>query len=195
MTKEGARQEVAKLIARYQSLDERSIRTYSEADTRRTFIEPLFGALGWDVYSREEVAEEVKAAGGLADYVFKLHDVSQFYLEAKALRAELTKPEYVKQAINYAYHKGATWAVLTDFEGLKVFNAEWREPVVSRSLFFELKYDEYLSRFDWLWLLSRPACKLSKYPSSYNKQHPRNLAESSLLRSSAYQLTMPIGAQ
>ncbi|MEA3223243.1 MAG: N-6 DNA methylase, partial [Thermodesulfobacteriota bacterium] len=149
MTKEEARQEIAKLVARYQSLDERSIRTYSEADTRRTFIEPLFGALGWDVYSREEVAEEVKAAGGLADYVFKLHGVSQFYLEAKALRAELTKPEYVKQAITYAYNKGITWAVLTDFEGLQVYNAQ-----TSRS-FINLSCDNYLRDFDDLWLLSR----------------------------------------
>lgn len=149
MTKEEARQEVAELVARYQSLDERSIRRYSEADTRRTFIEPLFGALGWDVYSREEVAEEVKAAGGLADYVFKLHDVSQFYLEAKALRAELTKPEYVKQAITYAYNKGITWAVLTDFEGLQVYNAQ------TGRLFINLSYDNYLRDFDDLWLLSR----------------------------------------
>ena len=149
MTKEEARQEVAELVARYQSLDERSIRTYSEADTRRTFIEPLFGALGWDVYIREEVAEEVKAAGGLADYVFKLHDVSQFYLEAKALRAELTKPEYVKQAITYAYNKGITWAVLTDFEGLQVYNAQ------TGRLFINLSYDSYSKDFDDLWLLSR----------------------------------------
>ena len=60
------------------------------------FILPLSQALGWDVYSREEVAEEVKAGTGRVDYVFKLHGVSQFYLEAKALRVELIKPEYVK---------------------------------------------------------------------------------------------------
>ena len=73
MTKEKARQEVARLVAEYQKLTPKDIRNYSEADTRRAFIEPLFSALGWNVYSREEVAEEIKAAGGLADYVFKLH--------------------------------------------------------------------------------------------------------------------------
>ncbi|MEA3223514.1 MAG: N-6 DNA methylase, partial [Thermodesulfobacteriota bacterium] len=159
MTKEEARQEVAELVARYQSLDERSIRTYSEADTRRTFIEPLFEALGWDVSGREEVTEEESVSRKRVDYAFRLQGIPKFFLEAKSLKADLENPEYAKQAINYAYHKGATWAVLTDFEGLKVFNAEWREPVVSRSLFFELKYDEYLNRLDWLWLLSRPACE------------------------------------
>ncbi|MCL0057704.1 hypothetical protein M1N05_01355 [Dehalococcoidales bacterium] len=76
ITQEEARQQIAELVAKYQSLDERAIRRYTEPDTRRTFIEPLFSALGWDVYSREEVAEEVKAATKRVDYVFRLHGVS-----------------------------------------------------------------------------------------------------------------------
>jgi len=55
--------EIARLVDRYQSLTSRDIKGYSEADTRRIFIVPLFHALGCDVYSRDEVAEEVKAAG------------------------------------------------------------------------------------------------------------------------------------
>ena len=147
--KDKARQEVAKLVDKYKRLAPTSIKKYTEADTRREFIEPLFGALGWDVYSREEVAEEVKAAAGRVDYVFKLRGVSQFYLEAKALRAELTKPEYIKQAISYAYNKGIIWAVLTDFEGLQVYNAQ------TGRLFINLSCDNYLADFDDLWLLSR----------------------------------------
>ena len=54
MTKEEARQEIAKLVTKYQSLNEKTIRSFSEADTRRVFIMPLFQALGWDVYSRKE---------------------------------------------------------------------------------------------------------------------------------------------
>jgi len=149
ITREEDRQEIAKLVAKYQKLTPAAIKKYTEADTRRVFIMPLFQALGWDVYSREEVAEEVKAVSGRVDYVFKLRGVSQFYLEAKALRAELTKPEYIKQAITYAYNKGITWAVLTDFEGLQVYNAQ------TGRLFINLAYDNYLKNFDDLWLLSR----------------------------------------
>jgi len=58
ITREEARQETAKLVAKYQSLTATAIKKYTEADTRRIFIMPLFQALGWDVYSREEVAEE-----------------------------------------------------------------------------------------------------------------------------------------
>jgi len=170
ITREEARQEVAKLVAKYQSLTATAIKKYTEADTRRVFIMPLFQALGWDVYSREEVAEEVKAASGRVDYVFKLRGVSQFYLEAKALRAELTKPEYVKQAITYAYNKGITWAVLTDFEGLQIYNAQ-----IGR-LFINLSHDNYLKDFDDLWLLSKESLEsnaLNEKAEKYGALPPR----------------------
>ena len=170
VTKEEARQEVAKLIDYYQALGEGKIRTFTEADTRRVFVLPLFHALGWDVYSREEVAEEVKAASGRVDYVFRLHGVAQFYLEAKALRADLTKPEYVRQAITYAYNKGITWAVLSDFEGLQVYNAQ-----TGRS-FITLFYDNYLRDFDDLWLLSKESLEnnaLNERAEKYGALPPR----------------------
>lgn len=170
ITKQEARQEAGKLVAKYQGLTSTAIKKYTEADTRRIFILPLFYALGWDVFSRDEVAEEVKAATGRVDYVFKLHGVSQFYLEAKALRAELTKPEYVKQAITYAYNKGITWAVLTDFEGLLVYNAQ------TGRLFINLSWDSYLKDFDDLWLLSRESLEnnaLNEKAEKYGALPPR----------------------
>jgi type I restriction-modification system DNA methylase subunit len=170
MSKEEARQELAKLVDKYQSLTPSAIRKYTEADTRRVFILPLFHALGWDVYSREEVAEEVRASVGRVDYVFKLRGVSQFYLEAKALRADLTKPEYIKQAITYAYNRGITWAMLTDFERLQVYNAQTGRRCLN------LSYDNYLKDFDDLWLLSRESLEsdaLSKWAEKYGALLPR----------------------
>lgn len=169
-SKQVSSQEVANLVTQYKSMDERTIRTFTEADTRRVFIMPLFHALGWDVYSREEVAEEVKAAMGRVDYVFRLHGVSQFYLEAKKLRADLTRPEYVKQAISYAYNKGITWAVLSDFEGLQVYNAQ------TGRLFINISYDNYLRDFNDLWLLSKEAFQsnaLNEKAEKYGALPPR----------------------
>ena len=168
--KEETRQELAKLVDKYRSLTPPAIRKYTEADTRRIFVMPLFHALGWDVYGREEVAEEVKAATGRVDYVFKLRGVSQFYLEAKALRVDLTKPEYIKQAITYAYNRGITWAILTDFERLQVYNAQ-----IGR-LFINLSYDTYLREFDDLWLLSRESLEnnlLNERAERYGALPPR----------------------
>ena len=80
---------------------------------------PLFQYLGWDIFNIDEVAPEEKASKGRVDYAFKLHGISQFYLEAKPLKADLNKPEYKEQVVTYAYNKGVTWAVLTDFEGMQ----------------------------------------------------------------------------
>jgi len=169
-SKEKARQEIAKLVEKYQSLSQTAIKGYTEAQTRRVFIEPLFSALGWDIYGGEEVVEEVKAVAGRVDYVFKLHGVSQFYLEAKPLRAELTKPEYIKQAITYAYNKGITWAILTNFEGLQVYNAQTGRP------FINLTCESYLRDFDDLWLLSRESFEhnaLNERAEKYGALPPR----------------------
>ncbi len=39
-------EQIAELVDKYQNLDERTIKTFTEADTRRIFIMPLFQALG-----------------------------------------------------------------------------------------------------------------------------------------------------
>jgi type I restriction-modification system DNA methylase subunit len=169
-TREKAQQEIAKLVDKYQSLPPASIKKYTEADTRRVFLLPLFQALGWDVYTREEVAEEVKTASGRVDYVFKLHGVSQFYLEAKSLRTELTRPEHKKQAVTYAYNKGITWAVLSNFEGLQIYNAQTGRQFIS------LTYSKYLTDFDDLWLLSRESLEknaLNERAEKYGALPPR----------------------
>jgi len=45
MSKEDAKQKIVELVAIYNKLTPKEIKSYTEADTRRTFILPLFGAL------------------------------------------------------------------------------------------------------------------------------------------------------
>ncbi|MCX6009431.1 MAG: N-6 DNA methylase [Chloroflexi bacterium] len=168
--KQKAQQDIANLVTKYQNLPPSNIKKHTEADTRRVFLLPLFQALGWDVYSRDEVAEEVKTASGRVDYVFKLHGVSQFYLEAKSLRTELTRPEHIKQAITYAYNKGITWAVLSNFDGLQVYNAQTGRQFIS------LTHSKYLTDFDDLWLLSKESLgknALNERAEKYGALPPR----------------------
>jgi len=149
MTKEEARQKVAELVAKYEGLRPSEIKTFHEAKTKQGFIEPLFRALGWDFDDINEVTPEERASNGRVDYAFKLNGVSQFYLEAKPLRADLTRAEYAKQAVTYAYNKGVTWAALSDFERLIVYVAQTGKP------FINLAGNKYLTEFDDLWLLSK----------------------------------------
>ena len=114
MDKAEARQKVAALVERWSSLSHAQVqRDYQEANTRKDFILPLFEALGWNTALADEVFEARKAASSAVDYAFRLRGVSRFYLEAKPLRAELaSNPEWVKQAVTYAYLTGYLKALM-----------------------------------------------------------------------------------
>lgn len=156
MDQENAKQLITTLIERYEkakAADE--IGRYTEEETKKGFIEPLFSALGWEIFNRRQVTAEEKISGDRVDYGFYLNGRIKFYLEAKPLRADIHKEEYAEQAIRYAWNKGVAWAVLTDFERLKVFNALSPEKSLAGKLYFDIPYTEYLSRFDQLWQLSK----------------------------------------
>ena len=150
----------------------------SEANVRANFIDPLFEALNWPVgnpayYNREEYIR----GAGFADISLKVEpsaesplifveakrfssieplnrvqakrnrDVSKLQLNLPDMSVDRTKEE--QQAINYAYKKGMRWAILTNFECLRLFNAR-RDTLV-------LSFDspaELLERFDELWQLA-----------------------------------------
>lgn len=133
---------------------------YNEAEAKVGFIEPFLQALGWNTQDRNEVALEEKVSGGRVDYALKIRGSPQVYVEAKPPRADLTKPEIVLQAITYGYSKGTVkWVLLTDFEQLRLFDVTIKPSPrnLERGLRLDLNYNQYLERFDDLWLLSRPS--------------------------------------
>ena len=151
------RVEVERLVERFASLHARDRKRYNEAATRQEFILPLFDALGWNTPDTREVSPEEQVSRGFVDFAFRIQGIPRLFLETKKIPADLGDPRWAQQAINYAWLKGVTWAVLTDFEELKVFNAEWQEIIPARAIFKDLHWQQYLDRFDGLWLLSRPA--------------------------------------
>lgn len=156
LSKDQAREEVERLVERYEALAASGkVKSYNEEMTKKDFILPLFRALGWSVEDGEEVTAEEKVSRKRVDYGFRIDGIPKFFLEAKALKEDLDNVRYVEQAINYAWHKGCTWAVLTDFEGVKVFNAEWKSANPLQNQFFGLSCHQYSDDFERLWLLSR----------------------------------------
>lgn len=153
MTKQEAKEKIKRLIDRYEKLTQAEISKMNEATTRKDFIIPLFETLGWDVYNHNEVVEEQSVVEGAVDYSFKLNKITQFLLEAKALKIDLEKTEWAKQSVDYAWNMGVDWAVLTNFENLKLFNAE--EDVNIPRPIKEFTYKEYLIKFEDLWILSK----------------------------------------
>lgn len=169
MNKEDAKRKIAELLSKYEHLSPSELKGYHEAKTKQGFVLPLFQYLGWDVFNTDEVAPEEKASKGRVDYAFKLHGISQLYVEAKPLKADLNRQEYKEQVITYAYNKGVTWAALTDFEGIQLYNAQ------TGQRFLNLTHKDYLTDFNKLWLLSRDSLQsglLNKEAAQYGALPP-----------------------
>lgn len=150
-----ARIEVKQLVEKYKSYKKQGLlRRYNEDNTCKDFILPLFKALGWGVETSREVEGQKNVSGGRVDYAFYIDGIPKYFLEAKAIPEDLNKESYIKQAIDYAYNKGVTWAILSDFEGIKVFNAEWHT-TPAKACVLNLSVDDYLIDFDLLWELSK----------------------------------------
>lgn len=178
---------IKELINRYNSLKSSGkIAGYNEEMTKKNFILPLFEALGWKTDSDAVTAEE-KISKDRVDYGFYINDIPKFYLEAKSLR-ESNLPineRYIKQAINYAWNKACTWAVLTNFEVLIVFNAELDPKKALTNWFIRsLAPEDLLKAGTRINLLSREAMgnnELDKFALSVGKERPRLPIDQQLL--------------
>ncbi len=159
MDKDAARQKIQQIVDRFRDTDPAQRAAYNEQQTREYFVLPLFRALGWDTTDPEQVSAEERISGGYADFGFYVGGYPVFYLETKRVGETLATAKHVKQATNYAYLRGVTWAVLSDFENLMVFNAQIETPhPLKDANFLDLHWASYATTaFDELWKLSREA--------------------------------------
>ena len=122
-----------------------------------------------DTTDKNEVTAEEHQQTGRPDYGFYLNGRCKFFVEAKALKTNLHSEDFANQAVRYSWNRGVTWAILTDFESLKVFNAQVIDKSLFDKLFFEIKYSEYIDRFDQLWLLSKESFEKNLLDSEAEK--------------------------
>ncbi|MFH1048934.1 MAG: N-6 DNA methylase [Patescibacteria group bacterium] len=171
-----AKEKIKALAEKYELVrNSGKLKSYTEEETKKDLILPLLEALGWNVFDKNEVsAEENIISSGRVDYGIYLNGRVKFYLEAKKLSADLHREEFAHQSIRYSWNKGVTWAVLTDFESLKVFNAQEIDKSLVDKLLFEIPYAQYLERFDeQLSLLSKEAFEkglIDKYAEDHGKK-------------------------
>ncbi len=154
-TQELAYAEIERLVKNFKNMPGTQRKGLNEMQTRLGYILPLFKALGWDTSNINEVSPEEKVSRGWVDFSFLIGNVPRYFLETKRANEDLNDARWVKQAIDYAWTKSVTWALLSDFEGLRVFNAEWKESNPFSAQFFELSLDTYLTDFERLWWLSK----------------------------------------
>ncbi len=159
------RKPIEKLVDRYKELLRSKGRSWienlSEANVRADFIDPLFEILGWNISNPEEYDREYSIKdGGRADVALKIDGKPVIFIEAKRFGGILHISERgdadwlleERQAILYAAKKDAKWAILTNFEKLRVFNAR----TGLAALDFESVYD-YTDRIGELLYLSKDA--------------------------------------
>jgi type I restriction-modification system DNA methylase subunit len=149
---------------------ESGMKDLSEANVRKDFIDPLFAALEWRTDdSHEYDAEKYVRGAGFADVALKIEGKPVVFVEAKRFtevpsRAELNVQTTLsgykiyadwsseeRQVLNYAAMSiDVKWAVLTNFEKFRLFNA--RTGIIILDI---EKPEEYIERVDELALLSK----------------------------------------
>ena len=191
-SKAESRKGIELLVAKFHDYQESGMaRQLNEAQTRNEFVEPLFAFLGWDMRNLStpnEVVTEYAVSKGRVDLAFNLHGETAFLLEAKSIKVNLYDPKWTMQAVNYSWNRAVNWAVLTDFQGLRILNAETPLSNLADSLFLDLSWDQYLDEFDKLWLLSRSSMEsgaLDKASKGWKKSLKTSSVSTSLFDSLA----------
>lgn len=177
-TKEEAKNEMAKLITDFNANPRKD--NLSEEDTR-SFIDDFFKILGWNFRNMDEVYKEEKTTKGFPDYCFKLSGVPTMFVEAKKTSISIQE-EGVTQVIDYAWHKATTWAVLTNFKRLRIFNSYIRESIMASQL-KDLEIHEYMDKFDIIWLLSKESFEshaIDKFAEDAGKKAKEKSVEKAL---------------
>jgi uncharacterized protein (UPF0335 family) len=158
LSKHNAKENLTKLIEKFEKENLAGrINDYNEEATKTGFIQPfLRNVLGWNVSDRDEVSPEERISRGRVDYGLKIQGQTKLFIEVKPPRADLNK--HIKQAVGYGYNrKSVPFVLLTDFEGIKLFDVtikpDARNP--SKGLKIDLDWNDYLTEFDKIWLLSK----------------------------------------
>jgi len=181
---------IIELISKYELIKKSGeIKRYNEESTKKDFILPLFEALGWNVYNRGKKNDSISAEETISkkrvDYGFRINGIPKFFLEAKSLKEDFIQnnPNYVKQAIDYAWMKSCSWAILANFETIAVYNADWKESNFKSNFLFALHPKDFLTdkRFEKLSKSAFERNELDKEASSYGKKQTKDPINKQLL--------------
>jgi hypothetical protein len=175
LTEQQAKQNLKVLIDKYNKLSTDERKTMSEASVVRQFIDILLrDVLDWPIEDTARYRYEQVTQVGRPDMMLTPEKGGTIFVEAKRfgiikeleqacrdIRGIVTPGQLTlsgiavdrtaeeQQAINYAFANNGTWAILTNFEKLRLFNArrDWLVLSIERPI-------AYLDDFDWLWQLA-----------------------------------------
>jgi len=197
-----APREIVELVERFErNVDAYKSGRYNETQLRREFIDPFFGALGWDVENRggrlglqREVIHEdsvlVKDSMKNPDYGFYIGTARKFFVEAKKPSVNLENDVRAAfQLRSYAWSAGLPISLLTDFEEFSIYDcriepSNYDSPRVG--LLRHFTYDKYVDHWDEIAaLFSREAVlggSLERYIESKKKARGTITVDEAFLR-------------
>jgi len=155
--KETAKQQIKDLVKEFFNIPEEERDKKPEEQIKFLFIEPLLEALGW---KKQEIEKEPRVLKGRADYILRLENKNVLVIEAKRTGVSLTEEEG-RQAVSYAYHQKIKFAVLTNFNEVRIYHALSNIKNITKNLlkdkigYLWIKCENFEKQFDRLWLLSR----------------------------------------
>jgi predicted type IV restriction endonuclease len=111
--------EIRKRIALYQGKE------MNEQNTKTALIDPVLRELGWEVGNLDEVMQEYKRKpqDNPVDYGLFLLRTPKIFIEAKALGKTLDDRKWANQIMGYAAVAGVKWAVITNGDEYRIYNA------------------------------------------------------------------------
>lgn len=131
--KQSLRQCIEELQGRYNKHRRTALKEYP---TRTIFVDPLLGALGWDVRDPDEVELEYPTIDGKSvDYALKINREVVALVEAKALGDPLDDVKAITQVVGYATNDGIEWCILTNGTRYKVYSSSQRATAPNKLLF------------------------------------------------------------
>lgn len=142
-----------------------------EAVVRQEYIDPFWKALGWDVANTAHrsaaekdvvieapvvTIEDQRLRPRRPDYLFRIDGFSRFIVEAKKPAVDLAADRVaIFKAKTYAWSAQIPFAILTDFEEFRLFDATLKpnhdDPQRGLIEDFDLRYEDYPTQWDVLW--------------------------------------------
>ena len=108
---------IQKLVSNLDSVDE----NYDERNTFADFIRPLFEEMGWNFQTDVKLERYENSAAN----AFEIDGVTRFYLKEFPLSSSMESlKDEITSTVSYAYNKGVTWVIATNFKEMRVYNTE-----------------------------------------------------------------------
>ena len=132
------KQAIQTLRTKLEGLRKRSLK---ETPTRTIVVDPLLGALGWDVRDPDEVQLEYPTVDSKSvDYALMINKKPVLLVEAKSLDDRLDDVKCITQIVGYAANDGIVWCVLTNGVKWKVYRSV-EKCAAPDKLMFEVSLD------------------------------------------------------